>query len=69
MTISIQTLHDVLIAIVTTVGIAVACSIAFAAAGALAGRDKARVARAARAGGGLTQDQTQDDETRELVLR
>lgn len=69
MTISIQTLHDVLIAIVTTVGIAVALSIAFAAAGALYQRDKARVARAPRPGGGLAHDRTHNDEARELVLR
>jgi hypothetical protein len=65
MTISIQTLQDVLIALITTVGIAVAVSIAFVAAGALFERDQARVAKARRPVTGPAQT----DEARELVLR
>lgn len=47
MSISIQTLKDVLVALVTTVGLAVAVSIAIMAAGAVFKRDQARVAKAA----------------------
>jgi hypothetical protein len=66
---SIQTLQDVLIAILTTVGIAVAVSIAFIAAGAFFERDKVRLAKAPRPGGGPAQDPARADDARELVLR
>jgi hypothetical protein len=69
MTISIQTLHDVLIALVTTVGIAVAFSLAFMAASAIFERDQARAGKARRAVAVPTQHPTQTDEARELVLR
>jgi hypothetical protein len=69
MIISIHTLQDVLIALLTTVGIAVAVSIAFMAAGAVFKRDQARVARARRPVAVPAQHPTQTDEARELVLR
>jgi hypothetical protein len=69
MIISIQTLQDALVALVTTVGIAVAVSIAFMAAGAVFQRDQARVAKARRPAAAPTQHPTQTDDSRELVLR
>jgi hypothetical protein len=69
-TISMQTLSDVLVAIVTTVGIAVAVSIAFVAAGALFERGQARTAKARRRPGAvLAQHPTQSDDAGELLLR
>jgi len=56
---------DVIIALVTTIGIAVALSLAMFAAGALAGRGKAGAARIAIPAG--HPDQPAD--SRELVLR
>jgi hypothetical protein len=68
MSISIQTLHDVLIALVTTVGIAAAISIAFIAAGAVFERDLARGGKASRPVAAPAQHPTQTDEASELVL-
>jgi len=69
MTISMQTLHDVLVAIVTTVGIAVAVSIAFVAAGAVFERGQKRTAKPRHPGAVSAQHPTQTDEVRELLLR
>jgi len=66
---TIQTLHGVLIAVAATVGITVAVSIAYAAAGALFRRDQARTARALRAATIAARQPAQTDQTRELVLR
>jgi hypothetical protein len=65
---SIQTLQDVLVALATTVGIAVAVSMAFMAAGAIFTRDQAR-AKARRAVAVPVQHPTHTDEARALVLR
>jgi hypothetical protein len=65
---SIQTLHDAIIAVVTTVGIAVAISIALALAGAFFERTTARDGRAAPELAPV-QHATQTDDVRELVLR
>ena len=71
MTISIQTLQDAIVALLTTVGIAVALSIAIVAVGAFLERGKARARKAAHlpASAGPAQHPTQTDDTRELVLR
>jgi hypothetical protein len=69
MSVSMQTLHDALVAIVTTVGIAVAVSLAFVAAGAIFQRDRARQAEARRPGTVPAQHPTQTDDARDLVLR
>jgi len=71
MTISMQTLHDTLVAIVTTVGIAVALAIAFVAIGAYVERGKARTGKLvhARTAVAPAQHPTQTDDARELVLR
>jgi hypothetical protein len=69
MTISIHTLQDVLIALIATIGIAVAVSLAFMAVGALFERDRARAAKGSRPAAVPAQHPTQTDETRELVLR
>jgi hypothetical protein len=69
MTISIQTLQDVLVALVTTVGLAVAVSIAIMAAGGVFKRDQARAARARRPVAGPAQHPAQTDEAHEPVLR
>jgi MFS superfamily sulfate permease-like transporter len=66
--ISIQTLQDVLVALVTTVGLAVAVSIAIMAAGAVFKRDQARVAKARRPVAGPAQHPMQTDEAHEPVL-
>ncbi|HEY2507522.1 MAG TPA: hypothetical protein VGI58_13495 [Streptosporangiaceae bacterium] len=68
MTISIQTLHDALIALTVTVGVAVALSIAIIAIGSFVERGKKDAAKAARA---ITHHATEDtrEDTRELVLR
>ena len=65
MTISIQALNDTVIALITTVGIAVALSLAFLAAGAFAQRSRTHV----RAAAAPSQHPTQSDDARELVLR
>ena len=69
MTISIQTLQDALVALVTTVGLAMAVSIAITAAGAVFKRDQTRAAKARRPVAGPAQPPTQTDEDHELVLR
>lgn len=69
MTINMQTLHDVLVAIVTTVGITVAVSIAFIAAGAVFERGQTRTPKVRRPGATPVQHPTQTDEARELLLR
>jgi hypothetical protein len=68
MSISIQTLNDTLIALITTVGIAVALSVALLAAGAVARRSRTHARPAVRAAGTPAQHPTQTDD-RELVLR
>ena len=69
MTITMQTLHDVLIAILTTVGVAVAVSIAFVAAGAVFERGQMRTPKARRPDPAPPQHPTQTDEAGELLLR
>jgi hypothetical protein len=69
MTISTHTLLDIVVAIVTTVGIAVTVSIALMAAGALHQRAEARAAKLRRHGAVPALDPTQLDAGRELVLR
>ena len=69
MTISMQTLQDAIIAVVTTVGVAVALSLAFVAAGAFVERGKARAQKVAHAVAAPAQHPTQTDDARELVLR
>jgi hypothetical protein len=71
MTINFQTLHDAIVAVITTVGIAVALSIAFVAAGAFVERGKAQARKVAhvRPIAGPPEHPTQTDDTRELVLR
>jgi hypothetical protein len=69
MSISMQGVNDAIVAIITTVGIAVALSIAFAAAGAFAERSKNRARRVINAVAAPAQHPTQTDNTRELVLR
>ena len=69
MSISIQTLNDTIIALIATVGIAVALSMAFLAAGAFAQRGRAHARAARRAVAAAAQHPTQTDDVRELVLR
>ncbi len=71
MTINIQTLHDAIVAVITTVGIAVAISLAFVAIGAFVERGKAQTRKAAHAhvAAAPAQHPTQTDNARELVLR
>jgi hypothetical protein len=68
MTISMQTLHDALVALVTTVGIAVTASILFIAAGALF-ELQTRTARARRPGAMPPQHPTQTDDLHDLLVR
>ena len=68
MSISIQTQYDVLVALVTIVGIAAAVSIAFVTAGAVFERDLARGGKASRPVAAPAQHPTQTDEASELVL-
>jgi hypothetical protein len=68
MSISIQTLNDTIIALITTVGIAVALSLALVAAGALARRGRARSHPAGHKAAAPAQHPTQTDNVRELVL-
>jgi hypothetical protein len=65
---SIQTLYDVLFAVVLMVGISAALALAFVAAGAMHGRQQVRTAEAAT---GLVpaQQPARTDESRELTLR
>jgi hypothetical protein len=67
MYISTQTLNDALIAILVTVGIAVALSITMIAIGGLFERNKKL--HASRNAADPTQRVTQKDDSRELVLR
>ena len=67
MSIDLQSLNDAIVAIVTTVGIAVVLSIAFAVAGEFFERGTARAAQPVRAAV-PSQHPTQSDD-RELVLR
>jgi hypothetical protein len=69
MTINMQTLNDAIIALLTTVGVAVALSLAFVAAGAFFERSRKQAGRAVRAVHAPAQHPTQTDDTRELVLR
>ncbi|HUC26149.1 MAG TPA: hypothetical protein VMA73_25880 [Streptosporangiaceae bacterium] len=69
MTINMQSLNDAIIALITTVGIAVALSLAFVAAGAFFERSRKQAGRAVRAAHGPAQHPTQTDDVRELVLR
>ncbi len=66
---SVNTLNDAIIAVLTTVGIAVAISIAFALAGALYQRSARRGHRAFGEAAAPAQYVTQTDDARELVLR
>jgi hypothetical protein len=68
MSISIQTLNDTIIALITTVGIAVAVSLALVAAGALARRGRAHSHAAGHKAVAPAQQPTQSDNVRELVL-
>ncbi len=67
--ISIQTLQGVLIALAAIVGIAVAVSAAFIAAGALFERDQSRGAGSRRPAAAPALQPTRTDEARELVRR
>ena len=69
MTINMQTLSDAIIALLTTVGIAVALSLAFVAAGAFFERSRKRAGRAVHAAHAPAQHPVQTDDVRELVLR
>jgi hypothetical protein len=69
MSISMQTLNDTIIAMITTVGVAVALSLAFAAAGAFFERSRTHAHRTTRPAGTPAQQPTQTDDVRELVLR
>jgi hypothetical protein len=71
MTINMTALHDTLVAIITTVGIAVAVSIALVAIGAFVERGKTRAGKLARSHSVVApaQHPTQTDDARELVLR
>jgi ABC-type arginine transport system permease subunit len=65
MSTSIQTLY----AVVVTVGIAVAVSIAFVALGSIGARGKANAQKVVRVVAAPAQHPTQTDEVRELVLQ
>jgi len=71
MIINMQTLNDAIVAIITTVGIAVALSIAFVVIGAFAERGKTKARKLAHLHGDAApvQHPTQTDNARELVLR
>jgi hypothetical protein len=69
MSISIHTLQDIVVAIITTVGISVAVSLALTAAGALHQRAEARWAKPRHGGAVPTVHPTETDAGRELVLR
>jgi hypothetical protein len=66
---SASTVNEAIIAVLTTVGIAVAISIAFALAGALYQHSVGRGHRAVRDAAAPAQYATQTDDARELVLR
>lgn len=69
MTINIQTVQDAIVAVLVTVGIAVALSIAFVAVGAWFERGKTQARKAVVAHALPAQHPTQTDDARELVLR
>jgi hypothetical protein len=69
MTISMQTLHDVLVALVTTVGIGVTASILFLAAGALFEIEQRRTAGGRGPVDGPAQHPAQTDDVGDLLLR
>jgi hypothetical protein len=71
MTITMPALHDAIVAIITTVGIAVAVSLALVAIGAFVERSKARAGTLTRSHAVVApaQHPTQTDDARELVLR
>ena len=69
MIINMQTLNDVIVALITTVGIAVALSLAFVAAGTFFERSRKQANPAVRAARALAQHPTQTDNAPELVLR
>jgi hypothetical protein len=66
---SIQTLHDVLFALVVMIGIAGAMTIALMAASAVFKHDQARATQATGPVTTPAQHQTQSDQPRELVRR
>jgi hypothetical protein len=66
---NIQTLHDALAAVLVTLGVTGAVTVAFAAAGAYYERGKARAAQAVRVVSAPAQHPTQTDDTRQFVLR
>jgi hypothetical protein len=69
MSIPMQSVNDAIIALVTTVGIAVALSLAIVAAGASFERSRKQTRKAARSGHVPAQHPVQSDDARELVLR
>ncbi len=69
MSISIQSLNDTIIALVTIVGIAAALSLAFVAAGAFLERGRKNDRRTTGQVNAPVQHPTQTDDVRELVLR
>jgi hypothetical protein len=69
MTINMQTLNDTIVALITTVGIAVALSLAFVAAGAFFERSRKHAILAISTSHAPAQHPTQTDDARELVLR
>jgi hypothetical protein len=69
MSVNMPTLQDALFAIVTTIGIALAVTIAIVAAGAFFERDRAHKAQVRLSGPAPAQHPTQTDDVRDLVLR
>ncbi len=69
MSINFQSLNDVVVALIATVGIAAVLSIALAAAGMFFQHSKAQARKAVRASAIPAQHPTQLDDARELVLR
>jgi hypothetical protein len=66
---SIQTLYDVLFAVVFMVGISAALALAATAAGAMHEREQLRMVTAASAGTAPAQQPVSTEDTRELNLR
>jgi hypothetical protein len=69
MSITMQSLNDTIIALVTTVGIAVALSLALIAAGAFFERSRKHTRQSSRPSHASAQHPVQTDHARELVLR
>jgi hypothetical protein len=69
MSITMQSLNDTIIALVTTVGIAVALSLAIVAAGAFFERSRKQSRQTAHRSHVPAQHPVQTDDARELVLR